>query len=368
MEVERSTVPEVGRGPDSLRPPSSSSAPMQCSEDGTTVRLPPTCTRQCTSAISSCATWGRNARGPVSQSAPPADDFWIPTIKDVTTYPANVPPLRGYGKGPRAGDLCPNSTEFDNRIVLGHRFNSEVILLAVDMPPFLDAPFMEPSGRAVWYSFGTLMAEAGARVLQINPDEVQIGVRPMRDSLGRIQGEAFIYDNVPGGAGYARAIQDRLHEIVQKALEMGRECPNQNCNEACYHCLLGYRNQRFHNLLDRNLAVSLLEYILEDRRPSLPRQNAVKMASGLNEYMRASWTISAPGDCPRQFAAVFRDRDGTAVGLRPIHPMTARPTPAQLGQLQSNTEVLPRVFTSFDLLRRPFWVANQMFGLTGSGG
>ena len=103
---------------------------------------------------------------------------------------------------------------------------------------------MEPSGRAIWYSFGTLMAEAAARVLQINPDEVQVGVRPMRDSLGRIQGEAFIYDNVPGGAGYARAIQDRLHEIVLKALEMGRQCPNQNCNEACYHCLLGYRNQR----------------------------------------------------------------------------------------------------------------------------
>ena len=44
--------------------------------------------------------------------------------------------------------------------MLGHRFNSEVILLAVDMPEFLDAPMMEPSGRAVWYSFGTLMPES----------------------------------------------------------------------------------------------------------------------------------------------------------------------------------------------------------------
>ena len=283
------------------------------------------------------------------------------------TYPANVPPHRGYGKGPRAGDMCPNLSEFHNRIVLGHRFNSEVILLALDMPPFLDAPFMEPSGRAIWYSFGTLMAEAAARVLQINPDEIQVGVRPMRDSLGRIQGEAFIYDNVPGGAGYARAIQNRLHEIVQKALEMGRQCPNPNCNEACYHCLLGYRNQRFHNLLDRTLAVSLLEYILEDQRPSLTRQNAIRMASGLNEYMRANWTISAPGDCPRQFASVFKRSYGTAVGVRPIHPLNARPSPAQLTQLQSNTGVLPGVYTSFDLLRRPFWVANQMFGLNDTG-
>ena len=113
--------------------------------------------------------------------------------------------------------------------------------------------------------------------------------------------------------------------------------------------------------------MSLLEYILEDQRPSLTRQNAVRMASGLNEYMRANWTISTPDDCPRQFAAAFNRSDGTAVGVRPIHPLNARPAPAQLAQLQLNTGFLPRVYTSFDLLRRPFWVANQMFGLNDSG-
>ena len=65
-------------------------------------------------------------------------------------------PIGDTREDPRAGQPCPNKEEFDNRVVLGHRFNSEVILLAVDMPEFLDAPMMEPSGRAVWYSFGTL--------------------------------------------------------------------------------------------------------------------------------------------------------------------------------------------------------------------
>ena len=54
------------------------------------------------------------------------------------------------------------------------------------------------------------MSEAAARHLEIDPDEVQVGVRPMGDGFGRVQGEVFIYDNVPGGAGYARAIQDSL--------------------------------------------------------------------------------------------------------------------------------------------------------------
>ena len=141
------------------------------------------------------------------------------------TYPANVPPHRGFPRGPRAGQACPNKDEFDNRVVLGHRFRSEVILLAVDMPEFLDAPMMEPSGRAVWYSFGTLMSEAAARYLEIDPDEVQVGVRPMRDGFGRVQGEVFIYDNVPGGAGYARAIQDSLRGITQSRAGDGTGLP-----------------------------------------------------------------------------------------------------------------------------------------------
>ena len=62
------------------------------------------------------------------------------------SYPAHVPPHRGFRQGPRAGEPCPNRNEFDNRVVLGHRFKSEFILLAVDMPEFLDAPMMEASG------------------------------------------------------------------------------------------------------------------------------------------------------------------------------------------------------------------------------
>ena len=277
------------------------------------------------------------------------------------TYPAHVPPHRGYRRGPRAGQPCPNKEEFNNRVVLGHRFNSEVILLAVDMPDFLDAPMMEPSGRAVWYSFGTLMSEAAARYLEIDPDEVQIGVRPMRDSFGRVQGEVFIYDNVPGGAGYARAIQDSLREITQLALAMGRDCPNDSCSGACYHCLLGYRNQSIHNLLDRNLSISVLEYLLEGRRPGLRRQQAVRLASGVEEYLRSDWAIVDAGECPEQFGAVFRAGKDVHIGIRPIHPLSARPMPAVLEKLSGETGIISRIYTTFDLLRRPFWVANDLF-------
>lgn len=276
------------------------------------------------------------------------------------TYPANVPPHRGFQRGPRAGQPCPNMDEFDNRVVLGHRFNSEVILLAVDVPRFLDAPMMEPSGRAMWYSFGTLMAEAAARHLQVSPEELQIGVRPTKDRYGRVQGEVFIYDNVPGGAGYARAIQDNLGQITELALEMGRNCPNASCSGACYHCLLGYRNQQIHNLLDRELSVSVIEYLLEGRRPVLNREHGVVLATGVGEYLRANWPIANALECPEQFGAVFRASKDVRIGIQPIHTLSARPTPAELNRLREETGIFPRAYTGFDLVRRPFWVANDL--------
>ena len=277
------------------------------------------------------------------------------------TYPANIPPHRGIRSGPRAGTPCPTSGDLVNSLALGHKFSSEVVLLAIDMPQSLDAPFVEPSGRSVWLSFGTLMTEAAARVLQINPDEIQVGVRPMRDSFGRIQGEVFIYDDVPGGAGYARAIHDDLKQVVDVALYLGENCPNKDCGGACYHCLLGYRNQRVHNLLDRNLGVSVLEYLLRDQQPQPIDGQAASVLAGLNEYMRSIWKPMELGQSQHPYSAVFTIERGQQVGIRPVHPLSARPSEGALTQLLRTTGIFPKIYTTFDLLRRPFWVANDLF-------
>ena len=177
------------------------------------------------------------------------------------------------------------------------------------------------------------MAEAAARVLQINPDEIQVGARPMRDSFGRIQGEVFIYDDVPGGAGYARAIHDNLEEIAELALHMGKNCSNKDCPGACYHCLLGYRNQRIHNLLDRGLGVAVLEYLLRDRQPLPIDGQATGIVAGLNEYMRTIWKPMELGRNQPHFSAVFSIESGQQVGIQPVHPLSARPGEGTLTHL-----------------------------------
>ena len=105
---------------------------------------------------------GPNQEQPGFLLCPTCGRLVNPDNAEPHTYPANIPPHRGFRTGPRAGTPCPTSVDFANNVALGHKFSSEVVLLAMDMPPFLDAPFTEPSGRAVWQSFGTLMAEAAA--------------------------------------------------------------------------------------------------------------------------------------------------------------------------------------------------------------
>ena len=276
------------------------------------------------------------------------------------TYPSDVPPHRGPHQGPRAGSPCPNVDRFDNRIVLGHRFRSEVILLAVDLPTSLDAPIFEPSGKAVWYSFGTLVAEAAARHLQVDPDEVQIGVRPIRDKLDRAQGEVFIYDNVPAGAGYARTVRSSLREIVELAQQMGRECHNPECGGACYRCLMGYRNQPLHNLLDRRLAMSMIDFILSGKEPCISPTEATSLSTSVEHYLPRDWQRADSGSTPQPFGATFERTDSEPVGIWPIHPLSARPSRTRLAEAAAATGVSPRVYTSFDLTHRPFWVANDL--------
>jgi len=153
-------------------------------------------------------------------------------------YPVNIPPNRGPNRGPRVGSECPNRTDFTNMLVMGHRYHSEVLLLGTELGDTLDAPYGQPHGSAIWNSFGTLLANAASVVLQIDPAELRVGVRPVRRGTD-LHGEVYLHDDVPGGAGYARAIERAMPEILSKALELGMDCKNPSCAGACHKCLLG---------------------------------------------------------------------------------------------------------------------------------
>ena len=278
------------------------------------------------------------------------------------TYPVDIPPHLGNKKGPRRGDVCPNQTDF-RQVILGYPFHSEVILLGVDLPPNLDAPYSEPSGRAIWYSFGTLVANAAAIVLQIDSSELKVGVRAVSRDQSSLHGEVFIYDDVPGGAGYARSIGQNLKIILEKALELGAHCSNPDCGNACYHCLYDYRNQMLHPLLDRELGTALLNFVLKGQVPSLDTVRVKIGVDALAEYARARWNIKPGFQAGTVYITkVLEDQHvhHQKIGVWVIHPLQSRPNFAEKQAIQAKHGVRCAVHTLFDLERRPFWVINNL--------
>jgi hypothetical protein len=256
---------------------------------------------------------------------------------------------------------CPHVGVVTNQVLLGDPFYSEVILLGADLPANLDAPFSEPAGRAVWYSFGTLLANAATITLQIDPGELKVGVRPVRRAPGRIHGEVFIYADVPGGAGYAHAIEANLPEILRKALEIGQQCSNPTCSGACYHCMYDYRNQGLHPLLDRELGSSVLRFLLHGITPTLDPLRVQGGALALAEYARDNWTILPAATYGQyHFPLILDDRAGTQVALWVIHPLDARPSIAERQAIHAEHGLRCAVHYLFDLERRPFWVLNNL--------
>lgn len=277
------------------------------------------------------------------------------------TYPNNIPPFWGKNQGPKKGTRCPNRTDFTNQVLLGYKFHSEVILLGVDLPQDLDASFYDPSGRAVWYSYGTLVANAAAIVLQVDPGELKVGIRAVKRAPERIHGEIFLYDDVPGGAGYARAILENLEEILRKALEIGQHCPNPECDGACYQCMYDYRNQALHPLLDRYLGTAVLEYVLDGKKPKISDKKAAKCASMLEAYAKAKYKVE-PGVNVEgvQLASILENKAGDRIGLWVIHPLEAKPKPEIKQRILAQHKIRCAVHNSFDLERRPFWVLNHL--------
>jgi ATP-dependent helicase YprA (DUF1998 family) len=275
-------------------------------------------------------------------------------------YPSNMPPFHGRRRGPRYSDPCPNQTDFTNFVILGHKFHSEVILMGVDLPLALDASFYEPSGRAVWQSFGTLVANASAIILQVDPTELKVGVRAVQRPPRRIHGEIFLYDNVPGGAGYARAIQSNLKTILEKALELGENCSNPECAGACYQCLYDYGNQGIHPLLDRRLGVGILRFLLHNENPRLTREHVDRVAEGFKEYARAVYKIlPATRIAGQYFPLLLQEKTGQIIGLWVTHPLHALPSAEDRAAIAAGG-VRPAIHNFFDLERRPFWVLNHL--------
>jgi hypothetical protein len=275
----------------------------------------------------------------------------------------SIPPLFGPKRGPQAGSICPAKGPWTNELILVHPFYSEVLLLGVDLPDDLDASYVTPSGQSIWNSFGTLIANASTKVLQIDPGELRSGIRPVRRTDGRLHAEVFLYDDVPGGAGYARRVKENLGAILNLAVTLGSVCANSSCSSGCYRCIFDYRNQGSHSKLDRPYGTDLLRFVVSDVRPQIDAKRLKLGLDAVREYARGRYEILPGYDTPfGKVPLVLMNKKGK-VALWPIHPLSVGLTAEQQQQIRlaSGDERLQvSVNDLFDMERRPFWVVNQL--------
>lgn len=161
------------------------------------------------------------------------------------------------------------------RIALLSKRKTDILL--VNLNQWQLGIFASPTtieGRAAWYSFVFWLRVAAGAMLDIDPQELQAGIRTAQDSSGRVIGQGFLCDQLENGAGYCRYLAQlqqfqqllseadftRQNSIAWKWLAQGHK---DDCDTSCNMCLRDYRNLPYHGLLDWRLALDMARLMFD---------------------------------------------------------------------------------------------------------
>ncbi|MBU0662940.1 MAG: DEAD/DEAH box helicase [Proteobacteria bacterium] len=208
---------------------------------------------------------------------------------------------------------------------LGHQFPTDVLLMQVRMDaPFIcstaDTPLRSGRpGRAALASLVEAISLAASRTLQIEEGELSGNWSPV---LGAHTNDAqlFLYDLLPGGAGYTRLVKERLTEVLDQTEKLLSAC---DCETSCYNCLRHFANNFYHSSLDRKLALALLSYIMYGRSPELTTKDKSHALDSLKELLRLK-EIEYYSDPERngvRIPLVIKREDNSEIWVDVHHPL-----------------------------------------------
>lgn len=163
--------------------------------------------------------------------------------------------------------ICPGDG-LSGHLVLGTDFITDVALYSLRVTdPLVLRPGSFSSGIAL-RTLSEALARAACNLLEIEPGELMAEFRPALTEQGvlGLEAEIFLYDTLPGGAGFARRVAALGDQVFHEALRLMRGCQEQ-CDASCYRCLRTFRNKIEHGLLDRHVGSALVEYLLTGEVP-----------------------------------------------------------------------------------------------------
>lgn len=124
---------------------------------------------------------------------------------------------------------------------------------------------VQPAGLPALTSFAQMLVRACKDFLQIDTNELKVGLQPFSSDMGVSQ-RIFIADVLENGAGFASQIGNPvvLKGILDNLLaETGSRLMDPqrhgDCESSCPNCLRSYENQRMHGLLNWRLGLDFAE-------------------------------------------------------------------------------------------------------------
>ena len=219
-------------------------------------------------------------------------------------------------------------------LTLGTDFITDVLLVSINVePPLTLAPGLLATDVAL-RTVSEALTKASCDRLGIEPQELQAEYRPALTDAGRDgrEAEVYVYDTLPGGAGFARRVGDLGIGVFERALKILEACA-EDCDRSCYRCLRSYKNKFEHDLLDRQVGASLLRYALAGDYPALDPGRLAASTDLLfqdlqrqnldNIVLKRNHTISPTGLSPVTAPIYVERQDGLefVVGLHsPLTP------------------------------------------------
>ena len=249
---------------------------------------------------------------------------------------------------------CPgNGTT--RHLVLGTDFITDIALFSLRVAaPLKLKPGFYPTDVAL-RTVSEALAKAACHMLEIEAGELMAEYRPALTPAGRsgLEAEIFLYDTLPGGAGFAGQLADKGPELFQRALSLMKTCP-EDCDASCYRCLRSFKNKFEHGQLDRHVGAELLEYLITgEMQPfnlrrirastALLKQDLERQADGTTFELNKPVTVPGLGDVSIPILATRSNGERFAIALSGAlttdHP--ADPAVVQMRETWDGLAVIP---------------------------
>lgn len=252
------------------------------------------------------------------------------------------------------------------KVALASVRNTDVLLMRMTaIPNGIRRSAIGPDScylRAAYYSWGYLTRNSACRLMDIEPGELDIILRPISGALTPF--EVCLMDTLANGAGYCRflAEEGRLRNEIYLPLLSGSSdllLPKHadDCDSSCYACLRDYHNGKLHSLLDWRMGLDIV------RLAAIPGITASSINlkqphwHGMGAKASRALARGIPSAKVQEyggFETVWKDRRLVACL---VHPLWAIDHPELLELANTLGMAAPDipVCSVFDAIRRPGW-------------